>query len=200
MNASEEIAQTPTSAPPTAESITRARRERILYVLVAAHVVLGIVAARLVDSSSMGNMVLFLAYFFSAGGLLGLWAALAVAWPLCRLAGAAVGILYLGLLPCLWAEPPPGDDAGFFLLLAALSAAPPFLVENTFRNLPAGEQRELLGRLSRSLRSEAPPVRAARQKAAAESLFEILDKLPMRSPDDGWSSENHDDILYGEKS
>ncbi|MEX2561127.1 MAG: hypothetical protein WD403_14485, partial [Pirellulales bacterium] len=134
MNAGEQNGAKAAAAQPTAEPITPARRERILYVLVAAHVVFGVVSARLVDPqpSPTPGTVLFVAYFFSAAGLLGLWAALSLVSPLRRLGGTALGILYLGLLPWLSAEPPPGDDAGFFLLLAALSAAPPFLAATIF--------------------------------------------------------------------
>ena len=35
------------------------------------------------------------------------------------------------------------------------------------------------------------------QKANRQRLMEELDKLPVMNPDDGFSSEHHDEILYG---
>ncbi len=37
----------------------------------------------------------------------------------------------------------------------------------------------------------------AAQKAALQRLWEEVDKLPQASNNDGWSSSEHDELLYG---
>lgn len=132
--------------------MTPARRRRIIYVLVAAHVVLGIVAARLVDPqpSPTPGTVLFVAYVFSAAGLVGLWAALSLVSPLRRLAGTALGLLYLWSLSFLSAESLEADDAVISLLLAAFSIMPAFLAATIFGRFKPRLRLALAGGLTDS--------------------------------------------------
>ena len=39
----------------------------------------------------------------------------------------------------------------------------------------------------------------ARQKAALESLWRELDKIPQHQNNDGWSVRQHDELLYGKR-
>lgn len=45
--------------------------------------------------------------------------------------------------------------------------------------------------------AEDDPQVAARQRQAMEELDAILDALPDNSPDDGFTSADHDKVLYG---
>lgn len=69
-------------------------------------------------------------------------------------------------------------------------------VESLLATMNDDEKRLLIGRVRGSL-SEPAPSRAESPRRRLYQMLEDLDRLPVNNPADGFSSDEHDQILYG---
>jgi hypothetical protein len=72
-------------------------------------------------------------------------------------------------------------------------------IHKALEPLTAQEKLELIERLARSVRTTTAPRLAEQQRQALNRLREEMAALPVVNPSGGFSSRNHDQLLYGER-
>jgi hypothetical protein len=70
-------------------------------------------------------------------------------------------------------------------------------IDRIILQMNPAEKQELIARVKAALSPEPTPEEIDAQHRAMDELLDRMDKLPVMNPDDGFTSADHDKVLYG---